>query len=63
MATVQKTNARGEGGGSARQLRRDRITGALVLAILAALVGLMIWLASLGDVPPENLNDYWPMMP
>ncbi len=45
-----------------QQLRRDRITAIVVLAVLAALIGLMIWLGSLGgnSMPVEQ---YWPMMP
>jgi len=45
------------------QLRRDRRTAIIVVAIMAALMGLVIWLASMsGGAVPEGI-DYWPMMP
>ncbi|MEO8498867.1 MAG: hypothetical protein ABI614_27715 [Planctomycetota bacterium] len=45
------------------QLRRDRRTAILVVAIMATLMGLVIWLASMsGGSVPEGI-DYWPMMP
>ena len=45
------------------QLWRDRRTAIIVVAVMAALMGLVIWLASLGDgVVPDGI-DYWPMMP
>lgn len=44
-----------------KQLRKDRITAIVVLAVLAALIGLMIWLGTFGTGPP--VDQYWPMMP
>ena len=45
------------------QLRRDRRTAIIVVAVMAALMGLVIWLASMsGGGVPEAI-DYWPMMP
>lgn len=45
------------------QLRRDRRTAVIVVAIIVAMMGLIIWLASVsgGGVSPGI--DYWPMMP
>jgi hypothetical protein len=45
------------------QLRRDRKTAIIVVAIMAAVMGLIIWLASMsGGGLPEG-TDYWQMMP
>ncbi|MBI2481782.1 MAG: hypothetical protein HYV60_25000 [Planctomycetia bacterium] len=45
------------------QLRRDRRTAIIVVAVMAAVMGLIIWLASLsGGRLPEGI-DYWQMMP
>ena len=45
------------------QLWRDRRTAIIVVAVMAALMGLVIWLASMsGGGVPEGI-DYWPMMP
>lgn len=45
------------------QLRRDRRTAIIVVAVMATLMGLVIWLASMsGASVPEGV-DYWPMMP
>ena len=44
------------------QLRRDRRTAIVVVAVMAALMGLVIWLASLSGGVSEGI-DYWPMMP
>ena len=44
------------------QLRRDRRTAIIVVAVIAALMGLVIWLASMSGGVPEGI-DYWPMMP
>ncbi len=47
----------------ADQLRKDRITAVVVLVLFAALMALMIWLASLGGgstEPTDPMN--WPMM-
>lgn len=48
---------------SDEQLRRDRWTLALVIAVMVALMALIIWLASLGGGTVPNGVDYWPMMP
>ena len=45
------------------QLRRDRWTAIIVVAVMAALVGLVIWLASLGGGVEYEGMDYWYMMP
>jgi type IV secretory pathway TrbD component len=42
-------------------LRRQRITGFVVLVVLAAIFGLLIWLASISEVPSGI--EHWPMMP
>ena len=47
---------------SDQQLKRDRRTAMVVLAIMLALMALVIWLASLGEGVPVD-TDYWPMMP
>ena len=45
------------------QLRRDRRTAIIVLAIMVAMMGLVVWLASMsGAGIPEGV-DYWPMVP
>lgn len=45
------------------QLRRDRRTAIIVVAIMAAVMGLIIWLSSMtGGSFPEG-TDYWQMMP
>lgn len=44
-----------------QQLRRDRIVAAVVLVLFAVLMGLMIWLASLGGGEAIDY-EYW-MMP
>jgi ferric-dicitrate binding protein FerR (iron transport regulator) len=45
------------------QLRRDRRTAIIVVAVMAAVMGLIIWLASMtGGSLPEGV-DYWQMMP
>jgi hypothetical protein len=43
------------------QLRRDRISLAVVFAIFAGLVALMIWLATIS--PPGNVDYIYPMIP
>jgi hypothetical protein len=44
------------------QLRRDRINLTIVIAVFAALIGLMIWLATLS--PPTGGMDFgYPPMP
>lgn len=48
---------------SKAKTRRDRITGLIMIVVLAILMCLMIWLASLGSGSSGSLNDYWPMMP
>ncbi len=46
-----------------KQLRRDRWTAILVVAVMAALMALVIWLASLGGGVEYDGIDYWHMMP
>jgi hypothetical protein len=67
MSTVGKTpkNA-GLGSGeppvSSQQLHRDRINLILVVVVFGVLIGLMIWLASMG--PPAGDFDYsYPLIP
>ena len=44
------------------QLSRDRITGMIVLIIMLVLMGVMIWLASMGE-GTQNLDYYnYPMI-
>ena len=49
--------------GGDQQLRRDRWTAVLVVAIIAAMMGLIIWLASMSGTVVHEGIDYWPMMP
>ena len=65
MATAPNmpTGMKAPGTGPSRQLRRDRIAAVVVVAILVAMMGLLIWLASLGTGAPDNIYDFWPMMP
>jgi hypothetical protein len=44
------------------QLRRNCITAMLMLLAMVAVLGLIIWLASLGEPTPANDVDFW-MMP
>jgi hypothetical protein len=46
-----------------KQLRRDRWTAIIVVAVMAALMALVIWLASLGGGVEYEGMDYWHMMP
>jgi hypothetical protein len=67
MATAgnapQKMNfSTGESPVSKEQLRKDRINLALVLVVFAVLIGLMIWLASMGPPPGDYIYTY-PMIP
>lgn len=62
MSTVQKTpqhhrsiGSQGEGLNSA-QLRKDRISLIMVAVVFAAIIALMIWLASMA--PPVNQSDF-----
>ena len=49
---------------SGDQLRRDRWTAVIVVAVMAVLIGLIIWLASLGGGgAPYDGMDYFQMMP
>lgn len=41
-----------------RQLHKDRITLGIVLAVVAALIGLMVWLASISP-GLESGSYYW----
>lgn len=45
------------------QLRRDRRTAVIVVAVMVALMALVIWLASLGGGVEYDSIDYWHMMP
>ena len=63
MATAPNPMRRGETGNRETgdlQLRKDRLIGLLALVVIAALMLLMLWLASLGEGPPM---DTFPMMP
>ena len=65
MATIspRHTATDGKHEPDKQQLRHDRMVGIAVLAIIAALMALMMWLASLGGGTPADVHDYWPMMP
>jgi hypothetical protein len=52
-----KTESRDEA-----QLRHERLTGVIVLIVIAAIMALMIWLASMSGVPDDAHYEYW-MMP
>ena len=45
------------------QLRRDRRTAFIVVVVMAALMALLVWLASFGGGVPYDGIDYWQMMP
>jgi hypothetical protein len=63
MATAPKgfgTGGSGHAGHGDTQLRRDRVVGMVALIVVAALMLLMIWLASLSGTAPV---DTFPMMP
>ena len=45
------------------ELRCDRTTAIVVLAIMLAIMALTVWLASFGGEPVQEGIDYWPMMP
>ena len=68
MATVPKTSQQPRKAPPEKrpdrkdQLRRDRMLAIVILIIFAALMGMMIWLASFGDVSEGVNYDYW-MMP
>ena len=49
-------------GNHSDQLKHDRITATIVFVVFAALMALMLWLASLNGGSGEPI-DYWPMMP
>ena len=65
MATVSPKHSvtNGHDRPSKEQLRHDRWVGIAVLAIIAALMALMMWLASFSGGSPTQVPDYWPMMP
>ncbi len=46
-----------------KQLRRDRRTAAIVLALMIALMAFILWLASMSEPIEYNDIDYWHMMP
>lgn len=60
--TSTKPRSNGDAARSKEELRRDRITAAVTLFVLALLMALVIWLASFGNSSVEGI-DYWPMMP
>lgn len=45
-----------------KQLRRDRWTAVIVVAMMAALMALILWLASLNGGVEYRGIDYWHMM-
>jgi hypothetical protein len=45
------------------EIRRDRRTAIIVVAVMLAVMALLVWLASLGGDAPFQEIDYWPMMP
>ena len=67
MATVPQTSQKaqtpsGDVPRSKEQLRRDRISLVIVVAVFAALIALMVWLATLS--PPSGVMDFgYPPMP
>jgi hypothetical protein len=68
MATFHKALPTGmhepkKSAASKNQLRKDRAKGIVIVMLLAALMALMIWLASLGSGTSENIQEFWPMMP
>jgi hypothetical protein len=67
MATVGKSpqnagSPSGEQPLSKEQLRKDRINLVLVVVVFAVLIGLMIWLASMGP-STGNIDYTYPMVP
>ena len=42
------------------QLRHDRWTAAVVVAIVVAMMALIVWLASLGGGASYEVLNYWP---
>ena len=70
MSTGTKSNKRGVGWsqphgrlGTEDDLRRARLTAIVVIAVMLAIIGATIWLASLGVGPVENGFEHWYMMP
>lgn len=68
MTTLQKNFPTGinlpqRDAASKEQLRKDRVKGVIIVAILVALMALMIWLASLGTGTTGGMEEFWPMMP
>jgi hypothetical protein len=66
MATVPQTPRKtdpqsGEMQRTSEQLRRDRINLGIVIAVFAALVAVMIWLATLSPPSGEMTFPYPPM--
>ena len=53
LPTTQKRSS------SKEQLRRDRMTFALVLLFVAGLIGLLIWLAAVSPPADYNAFNYW----
>ena len=46
-----------------KQLRHDRWTAAIVVAVVVAMMALIVWLASLGGGVAYEGVEYWNMMP
>jgi len=64
MATLMRSFGTGGGGKPSidrEQLRHDRWVAAGVLALVAVLIALIVWLASMGGT--TGVNDYYWMMP
>lgn len=62
MATVHHNNHPQMPSLGDDKLRHDRHVAIIVLAVMAALMALIIWLASLGGGPVEPI-EYWELMP
>ena len=46
-----------------KQLRRDRKTAIVVVAVMLVVMALAVWLASVSGGPVQDGIEYWPMMP
>jgi len=45
------------------QIRQDRWTAVVFFTLMIALMGLILWLATLAEPVPVQPNDFWHMMP
>ena len=63
MATMMKQPIGNNSTPGSEQLRRDRITAIIVPLIVVALMGLVIYLASLGNGGAPMEFESWPMIP